>query len=290
VAAASPGPRTPSEPGSFERAPAHREAATVATEGPRVAAARTTPSEGVGAAAEAASGGAEAPALRGSGDTSGPVVISVGDDAASAPPLPIPVTTADGRFAISSRGGTIKVWDMRTGKALHTFEGKPGAEDGEGAPAGGTLLPAGSATSAPRSPAVKRGPRARSWALVATGALIAGGVALLWKARLPASSPPASRSPAAATATGEVTVRLAVTPPDADVIVDGVRMGTAAEPLSLPRSDRRRALRLERRGFEAETLWIVPDRDSELPPIALHPASPGAPDPGSAAPRPAPAP
>jgi hypothetical protein len=67
-----------------------------------------------------------------------------------------------------------------------------------------------------------------------------------------------------------VTIRLAVTPADADVLLDGLRAGSASEPLVLPRSARRTAIRFEKRGFEAETAWIIPDRDADLPPIVLR--------------------
>jgi hypothetical protein len=67
-----------------------------------------------------------------------------------------------------------------------------------------------------------------------------------------------------------VIVRLAVTPPDADVFVDGLRAGSASEPLELPRSTRSRTLRFEKRGFEPHSQEIVPDHDRDLPPVALR--------------------
>jgi hypothetical protein len=71
---------------------------------------------------------------------------------------------------------------------------------------------------------------------------------------------------------GKVTIRLVVTPADADVIVDGLRVGSASQPLVLPRSDQSRAIRIEKEGYEAQTLWIAPDHDLELPPLALRTA------------------
>src|SRR6202044_702510 len=62
---------------------------------------------------------------------------------ATGPILPAPATTADGRFAISSKGNTIKVWDLRTGQAVHTFQGQPGS----GA-SGASLVPGLSASAA----------------------------------------------------------------------------------------------------------------------------------------------
>jgi serine/threonine-protein kinase len=264
--------RASAEPAPLPQTPARREAPTVATEGPRVAAALTSPSEG--APAEPASD--DDPSLQSTGDTSSPVVISVGDaqkaDDAASPALPIPVTTSDGRFAISTKGNTIKVWDLRTGRAVHTFPGKAGGDPN----ATGTLIPGGAGGSAARARSgggAKRGLRVPAWALVAVGALILAALALLLRER---AAPSTARPPSA---TADVIVRLAVTPPDADLFLDGVRVGPASTPLVLPRSDRRRALRLEKRGFEAETLWIVPDRDTDLPPITLHPSPASALDP-----------
>src|SRR5262249_4157584 len=115
--------------------------------------------------------------------------------------------------------------------------------------------------------------------VIALGAVIAAAVALILWSRAPRPAP-ASVSPNA------VTIRLAVTPPDADVILDGVRVGRASEPLVLPRSDRRRALRIEKSGFAAQTVWIVPDQDDAEPPIALRVAQASAPVTGSALAKP----
>jgi hypothetical protein len=112
----------------------------------------------------------------------------------------------------------------------------------------------------------KREGRVRSWTMIAAAAVIVVVAASLLRA--PSPAPPS----AAAEPKASVTLRFAVTPADADVILDGVRAGKASEPLVLPRSDRRSALRIEKGGFEAQTLWIVPDRDAELPPIALRAA------------------
>ena len=214
---------------------------------------------------------------RGPGDTSVPVVIPVGDDASS---LPVPATTADGRFAISSKGSTIKVWDMRTGQAVHTFQGQAIPAPGEPTPAGPVLVASDGASTlrSPASSGAKRRGRSRSWALIAGAAAIVAGFAVLQRGR--------SASPVSATSapSGHVTVHLAVTPADADVVLDGRRIGTASEPLVLPRSDAPRSLRVEKPGFEPYTLWILPDRDFTAAPVDLRPAS--AQPAGSAAPAP----
>ena len=93
-------------PSSFERALARREAAT--REAPAGRRRGGDPERGVagprrlerGAPAPAGAGSARRAAREG------------------------PATTADGRFAISSKGNTIKVWDLRTGQAVHTFPGQ----------------------------------------------------------------------------------------------------------------------------------------------------------------------
>jgi hypothetical protein len=88
--------------------------------------------------------------------------------------------------------------------------------------------------------------------------------------------PPGSASETATAAASaqplpaKVTVRLQVTPPDADVILNGLRVGAANEPISLARSVQSHAIRIEKDGFEAQALWIVPDRDLELPAISLR--------------------
>ena len=181
----------------------------------------------------------------------------------------IPAATADGRFALSSKGNTIKVWDMRTGKAVHTFAGQPGSVSDPAPRAPRTK----GARTAPAAPA----PRWRSWAAIAAaGAIGAAAAALAGRSHTP-PAPIATAEPAATPGPPDhlprtVTLRFAVTPPDADVLLDGLRAGKASEPLELPRSDRRTAIRIEKPGYETETLWIVPDRDAELPPIVLRAA------------------
>jgi eukaryotic-like serine/threonine-protein kinase len=270
----------PREPSSFERSLARREAATV-----------------VGGGA----GAAEAPS------TTAPV--SSGDDvpppgdASAVPVLAAPAATSDGRFAISSKGATIKVWDLRTGQAVHTFQGQPDqAPPGNQAPAEGspgatatpprtlgipergaaTRLTAAAATAhapnepepAPAPAPAKRGARSRWWAISAAGAAaIVAGVVAFQKGGAPPPLPvSADTGVAAAPPSNRVTLRLVVTPPDADVFLDGLHVGSASEPLVLLRSDQRRSLRIEKSGFETRTLWIVADRDRELPKILLQPS------------------
>jgi serine/threonine-protein kinase len=138
------------------------------------------------------------------------------------------------------------------------------------------------AVSEAARPAVVSAPRAgRAWALTAlvVAALAVSGIALLRRGEAPArgSSTAASAIVLEATPTSApsaVVMRLIVTPSDADVLLDDHRVGSANEPIVLPRSDKTLALRVEKKGYEARTLWIVPDRDLEIPPMMLSRAAP----------------
>jgi serine/threonine-protein kinase len=82
----------------------------------------------------------------------------------------------------------------------------------------------------------------------------------------------------------EITLRFSVSPADADVLLDDRRVGSAADPLSIPRSDRKRAIRFEKPGYLGTTVWITADRDQELGPLELARAQ------AAATPAPAPTP
>ncbi|MFT3772080.1 MAG: protein kinase [Minicystis sp.] len=324
----------PDEPGSG-RPPGLRPGEPGYAPGPIVAAAATpseaTPALGGGtevdrAAIEAAGDDVARPDDAGADDapraddTRLPEGAPQPDEAAAAQAARVLAASADGRFAISSKGNTIKVWDLRTGQAVHTFPGQvdpaagpkvPGQEARDPARALGPSSRGAGTASGARAPQAKAKPAGRtgSWALLAGGAAILAAVGFMLKSRAPAS-PIATAETAPARTSGrdggisrepelrpdarsalhtagelpsdKVTVRVAVTPADADVILDGLRVGKASDPLVLPRSDRRSALRFEKSGFEAQTVWIVPDHDSALPPIALQAAPASAPSPGPA--------
>jgi eukaryotic-like serine/threonine-protein kinase len=80
-----------------------------------------------------------------------------------------------------------------------------------------------------------------------------------------ASSAPAAPPENAAS----VTIRFAVMPADARVLLDGREVGPASEPLVVARGKTPRAVRIERQGYEAQTMWIKPDDDKEIGPISL---------------------
>jgi serine/threonine protein kinase len=124
------------------------------------------------------------------------------------------------------------------------------------------------------------------WALLAVGAaaLIAGAIALSRPSPEPTSilatslaAPSGSGSSTAVAPdvtptpapTGTVTVRMTVTPSDAAVVIGDRRVGGAGEPLVLPRSSERQAVRLEHEGYEPKTVWVVPDHDLEVPAVVL---------------------
>jgi serine/threonine-protein kinase len=112
------------------------------------------------------------------------------------------------------------------------------------------------------------------WAIAAAAAI--GAVAFAQRGNAPASGAApvatAAETAQAAPAT-QVSIRLSVTPADADVLVDGLRAGSASDVLVLPRSDQSRAIRLEKPGYEPQPLVLVPDRDLALPPVALRPTA-----------------
>jgi serine/threonine-protein kinase len=148
--------------------------------------------------------------------------------------------------------------------------------------------PALAMATIPARPVTAAPPRARSTRLVAAAAI--GGLALgvIAAARsmlapapaTPSATPEAPAGSITATAASEVTVRLTVSPSSAEVRINDRRAGSASDPLVLPRSDKSLALRLEKDGYEPQTLWITPDRDRELPPVVLARSAPAAAPPG----------
>ncbi len=286
------------EPGSFERALERREADTITIPGRKGRSRGDEPAASPAGVAVASTPSEEGPAVSSAIKTAGPALQQVAErESTSYPPaldgtLPpdapepppegaepapeaqatgaanAPAMSADGRFAISSKGNTIKVWDLRTGQAIHTFQGQPGA----------VPVPQADKAEAPvRGAPAKRTGRnagARTWAALGVGAALLGAGAWRLGTRTPAP-PLATAEPTSAPSPGDgipsnVTLHLAVTPADADVMLDGLRAGKASEPLVLPRSSRRSALRIEKRGFEAQTLYVVPDHDRSLPPVVLR--------------------
>jgi serine/threonine-protein kinase len=239
-------------PSSLTRALARHEMATVqiarAPKGP-------TPEE-VAAAATPRPASAE---------TSGPVVITVDRD-------------ADRTDEDASIARTMAAAAPPASETL-TSPGMP--EPSASVPA--TLPAAPALKVAPTLDVARPAPRPRRawiWPLAASGAGIVAVVILLQQGQarqgpaVSAGQASASASSAAAPELpSKVTIRLAVAPPDADAILDGVRAGAASEALVLPRSAERHALRFEKAGFEAQTLWITPDRDQDLPPISLRAAA-----------------
>jgi len=137
-------------------------------------------------------------------------------------------------------------------------------------------------------------PRAgRVWPIaLAAGGVLALAITFLRSGEkpvpLPTTSPEVQPSTASAhEAPSRVTIRFTVTPPDADVLLNGLRVGSVSEPLVLPRSTDSHALRIEKAGYEAQTLLLVLDHDHDLPPIALAHTATAAPSASASAQRPA---
>jgi serine/threonine-protein kinase len=255
------------DPTSFERSLLRREAATMA-DAPQAVEAVT----GVDSAAPTAQSPRDATA-----QTSAAVVISVDDatatdpEAASARTMMAPSSPASGTLLAGAP--PVEAMTARTPPARP----EPTEID---APARRPEPPAHAAPS-----------RQRTWPLVIGGAaVLAAAIVALRPAgnTTPTTPSAAAGAESARPLPSKVTIRLAVTPADADVIVDGMRAGAASDPLVLPRTDQGRAIRLEKEGYEPQALVIVPDRDHDLPPIALRPMQAPAIPPSATAPAKAP--
>lgn len=66
-----------------------------------------------------------------------------------------------------------------------------------------------------------------------------------------------------------ITLRASVMPADARILVDGRDLGGAGENIVLPREKKERAVRIERKGYESQTMWVTVDSDKQLGPITL---------------------
>lgn len=73
-----------------------------------------------------------------------------------------------------------------------------------------------------------------------------------------------------------ITLRATVTPADAHIFVDGKDMGRAGDAIVLPREQKQRAIRIERKGYDPQTMWVPVDADKQIGPITLvlHIAAP----------------
>jgi len=125
-------------------------------------------------------------------------------------------------------------------------------------------------------------PRRRAWPLaLAAVATLAVATALLWP-RPPARpvAPPPQPAPAPAPeVTAPAAIRLHVDgTPDAELLLDGVRLGTIPYDAPLPRATTPRLLVARRPGFRPERRTITPDHDLTLD-LRLRPAPAAAPDP-----------
>lgn len=66
-----------------------------------------------------------------------------------------------------------------------------------------------------------------------------------------------------------ITLRATVTPSDARILVDGRYVGAAGDAIVLPREKKERAIRIERKGYEPQTMWVPVHSDKQIGPITL---------------------
>ncbi len=112
--------------------------------------------------------------------------------------------------------------------------------------------------------------------ILATGiaALLAGGV--LYLRRSHATTPsttteavPSQTVKVVAPEPATITLRATVTPADARILVDGRDAGGAGDAILLPREKKEHAVRIERKGYESQTMWVTAEADKRLGPITL---------------------
>jgi eukaryotic-like serine/threonine-protein kinase len=66
-----------------------------------------------------------------------------------------------------------------------------------------------------------------------------------------------------------ITIRATVSPADARILIDGRDVGKSGDALVLPREKKEHAVRIQRQGYEAQTMWVTADTDKQLGPITL---------------------
>lgn len=66
-----------------------------------------------------------------------------------------------------------------------------------------------------------------------------------------------------------ITLRATVTPSDARILIDGRDLGAAGDAIILPREKKERAVRIERKGYEPQTMWVPVNTDKQIGPITL---------------------
>ncbi len=66
-----------------------------------------------------------------------------------------------------------------------------------------------------------------------------------------------------------ITLKATVTPADARILVDGRDLGSAGDAILLPREKKEHAVRIERKGYESQTMWVTAEADKQLGPITL---------------------
>ncbi len=105
--------------------------------------------------------------------------------------------------------------------------------------------------------------------------LVVGGLFMLPpeepKAPVVTESAPISSQPVAPVkgASTTITIRVTVSPADSRILIDGREAGKSGDALTLPREKKEHAVRIEHKGYEAQTMWVTADTDKQLGPITL---------------------
>lgn len=138
------------------------------------------------------------------------------------------------------------------------------------------------ATSTLMSQGVPSSQRSKQTAYIAiAGAVVLIGAGAMYMRRTSDSavaaapeSAPSQSTQVIAPEPGTITLRLAVMPADARILVDGRDLGGAGDAIILPREKKQHAVRIERQGYESQTMWISAEVDKELGPISLTALAP----------------
>jgi hypothetical protein len=84
-----------------------------------------------------------------------------------------------------------------------------------------------------------------------------------------AEAAPSQAAPVLIPVPTTITLRATVTPADARILVDGRDLGAAGDAIVLAREKKEHAVRIERKGYESQTMWVTGDADKQLGPVTL---------------------
>lgn len=121
-------------------------------------------------------------------------------------------------------------------------------------------------------------------ALVVAGGLYLRGPTMGQVGSTQESAVPSQTTKTVPPESSTITLRATVTPADARIYVDGRNVGPASSAIVLPRETKQHALRFEKKGYLAQTMYVTAEADKLIGPITLV-AAPSASASASAAPR-----